>query len=356
MTKLFSPITVGSLEVRNRIWIAPMCMYSCENRDGVPTDFHLAHLGARALGGAGLIVVEATAVEAIGRITPWDTGIWNDEQVAGWKRVTALIHTTGAKVAIQLAHAGRKASTHRGWSGDGSIPVAEGGWQSVSSTSEAFDGYAAPRELSTTEVQQLPALFAAAATRSIEAGFDAVQLHAAHGYLLHEFLSPLSNQRQDEFCGSLENRARLLLDTVRAVRAVLPAGMPLMVRFSGTDYVDGGWDIDSTAQVAKWCEVEGADMFDISSGGLVVGAKIPLGPGYQVPLAEYVAERVGEPVSAVGQISEGLQAEQILQAGEVSVIMIGRASLRDPNWPIRIASELGVDIDYLPNQYSRAGW
>ena len=356
MTKLFSPITVGSLEVRNRIWIAPMCMYSCENRDGVPTDFHLAHLGARALGGAGLIFVEASAVEAIGRITPWDAGIWNQDQVVGWQRVTALIHASGAKVAMQLAHAGRKASTHRGWSGDGSISAADGGWQSVSSTSEAFDGYAAPRELSTAEVELLPALFAAAATRSVEAGFDAVQLHAAHGYLIHEFLSPLTNQRQDQFGGSLENRARLLLDTVRAVRAVLPAGMPLMIRFSGTDYVDGGWDIASTAQVAKWCEVEGADMFDISSGGLVVGAKIPLGPGYQVPLAEYVAERVGEPVSAVGQITEGAQAEAILQDGEVSVILIGRASLREPNWPIRVAHELGVSIDYVPNQYSRAGW
>jgi len=352
MTKLFEPIQLRGLEIRNRIWIAPMCQYSCENQDGVPTDWHLMHLGARATGGAGMVIAEASAVEPIGRITPWDAGIWSEDQVTAWSRITRFIHTQGAKAAIQLAHAGRKGSTHR--SEPGSLSLEDGGWQTVSSSAEAFGEYASPRALTSLEVSSVPGLFAAAAERAVRAGFDAVEIHAAHGYLIHQFLSPLSNHRDDQYGGSLENRARLLLEIVEAIRGVIPEAMPLMIRFSATDWIDGGWDEEQTAQVSKWCEVSGADFFDISSGGNVADAKIPVGPGYQVPLAEYVAERVGEPVSAVGMITEAEQAEAILQAGELSVIMIGRQSLRDPNWPLRAAAELGVKLEYFPRQYQYA--
>ena len=352
---LFEPIRIRELTVKNRVWVAPMCMYSCEHRDGVVNSFHVIHYGSRAFGGAGLVMVEATAVTPEGRITPWCTGIWNDEQVTQWRAVTDAIRAGGAASAIQLAHAGRKASTYRAQSGSGSVPQSDGGWQTVSSTSEAFEGYASPRELSTDEVADLPTQFAAAAKRSVDAGFDAVEIHAAHGYLMHQFLSPITNQRSDRYGGSLENRARLLLDTVKAIREVIPTGMPLMIRFSATDYREDGWDQQQTAKVAGWAADLGADLFDISSGGLVTGVKIPSGPGYQVPLSEFVAERVEPPVSAVGQITDAKQAEAILQAGLVDVIMLGRAELRDPYWPLRAAHELGVEVDW-PVQYQRGKW
>jgi 2,4-dienoyl-CoA reductase-like NADH-dependent reductase (Old Yellow Enzyme family) len=355
MTKLFQPIKLRGLEVRNRIWIAPMCQYSCENQDGLANDWHLVHLGSRASGGAGMVIAEATAVEPIGRITPWDTGIWNDEQVVGWRRVTDFIRSQGAASAIQLAHAGRKAGIHREWSGSGSVALEDGGWQTVSSTAEPFDSYASPRSLETFEVEAMVELWAQAAERSVQAGFDAIEIHAAHGYLIHQFLSPLTNQRTDEYGGSLENRARLLLQIVAAIRKVIPTEMPLMIRFSASDWTEGGWDESQTSQVAKWAEELGVDFFDISSGGLVM-AKIPFGPGYQVPLAEFVAERVGEPVSAVGLITQAEQAEQVLEQGDIAVVMIARASLRDPYWPLRAAFELGVEIDYWPKQYSRGKW
>jgi 2,4-dienoyl-CoA reductase-like NADH-dependent reductase (Old Yellow Enzyme family) len=347
---MFTPFTLRSVTLKNRVVVSPMAQYQCV--DGRVADYHLVHLGARATGGAGLVIAEASAVEPIGRITPWDAGIWNEEQVTAWARVTAFIHTQGAKAAIQLAHAGRKASTHR--SEPGSLSSENGGWQTVSSSDEAFGDYAAPRALTAAEVATVPLLFAAAAERSVRAGFDAVEIHAAHGYLIHQFLSPLSNHRDDQYGGSLENRARLLLEIVEAIRGVIPEAMPLMIRFSATDWAENGWDEEQTAQVAKWCEVSGADFFDISSGGTVADAKIPVGPGYQVAVAEYVAERVGEPVSAVGMITEAAQAEEILQSGELSVIMIGRQSLRDPNWPLRAAAELGVKLDYFPRQLERA--
>ena len=352
---LFEPIRIRDLEVKNRAWVAPMCMYSCEQKDGVVNAFHVVHYGSRAYGGAGLVMVEATAVTAEGRITPWCTGIWNDEQVAAWRPVTEAIRAGGSASAIQLAHAGRKASTHRAQSGSGSVALTDGGWQTVSSTSEAFEGYAAPRELTTEEVALLPGYFAAAAKRSVDAGFDAIEIHAAHGYLMHQFLSPISNKRIDEYGGSLENRARLLLETVREIRSVIPTGMPLMIRFSATDYREDGWDQQQTATVAAWAAELGADLFDISSGGLITGVKIPSGPGYQVPLSEFVAERVESPVSAVGQITDAKQAEAILQAGLVDVIMLGRAELRDPYWPLRAAHELGVEVDW-PIQYQRGKW
>lgn len=352
MTLLFSPIKIREVEVRNRIWVSPMCMYSCENQDGMPNDWHLVHLGARAIGGAGLVMAEATAVVPEGRITPWCTGIWSDEQIPAWKKVTDFIHSQGATSSIQLAHAGRKASTYRAQSGSGSVPLSQGGWETVSSTSEAFPGYAAPRELTTEEIDAIPAQFASAAKRAIAAGFQTLEIHAAHGYLMHQFLSPLTNKRTDKYGGSLKNRARLLLDTVTAIRDEVGQGIPLFVRFSATDYVEGGWDQDQTNQVASWCHELGADLFDISSGGLVTGVKIPVGPGYQVPLAESLKTEAHAPVGAVGQITTGAQAEEILQRGLVDVVLIGREFLRDPQFPLRAAHELGEDVAW-PVQYER---
>jgi 2,4-dienoyl-CoA reductase-like NADH-dependent reductase (Old Yellow Enzyme family) len=353
MTKLFEALTIRDLTVRNRVWVAPMCQYSAEERDGAPTEWHLVHYGSRAAGGAGMVVVEATAVSPEGRISPWDTGIWNDEQADGWAYIIDFMHGQGSAVGVQLAHAGRKASVYREWSGHGSVEEANGGWQSVSATDEAFDGYAAPRKLETAEVSDVVKEFINAARRAQDAGFDAVEIHAAHGYLIHQFLSPLTNQRTDIYGGTLENRARMLIEIVEGIRAEVGEGMPIMVRFSATDYVEGGWDEEQTSTVAAWCAQAGADLFDISTGGLVTGVKIPTGPGYQVPIAEFVADRVDEPVAVVGQITTGAQAEDILQRGNVDVIMIGRAELRDPMWPLRAAHELGVEVAYWPNQYAR---
>lgn len=356
MSILFSPMKIRDVEVKNRIWISPMCMYSCENQDGEVNDFHLVHLGSRALGGAGLVIAEATAVSPEGRITPWCTGIWNDEQVEAWKQVTTFIRNCGSTSVIQLAHAGRKASVYREWTGKGSVPISEGGWQTVSATSEAFEGYAAPKELSETEIRSLVESFGLAAKRSMQAGFDGVEIHAAHGYLIHQFLSPITNKRNDKYGGALENRARFLLEIVRAVRSAIGESVPLMIRFSATDYREDGWNPEETAQVARWASDLGADLFDISSGGLITGVKIPSGPGYQVPLAEKVASiHPDASYGAVGQITHAHQAEEILQAGKVDAILIARASLRDPNWPLRAAMELGEDIAW-PNQYSRGKW
>ena len=353
--KLFSPVQVRGLTVKNRVWMAPMCMYSCEERDGVVNQFHEVHYGSRAVGGTGLIIVEATGIVPEGRITPWCAGIWNDEHVDAWRRVTDSIHAGGALAGIQLAHAGRKASTHRMQSGSGSVELSDGGWQTVSSTDVAFEGYAAPRALTTAEVAALPSAFAAAAERSVRAGFDAIELHAAHGYLLHQFLSPITNQREDQYGGSLEDRARLLLESVAAVRSVIPESMPLMIRFSATDYREDGWNEADTAMVSQWAAQEGADLFDISSGGLITGVKIPSGPGYQVPLSTYVSLRVDQPVTAVGQITTATQAQEILETTPIDVIMLGRALLRDPYWALRAASELDQEVEW-PIQYARGKW
>lgn len=353
MAKLFEPLTIRSKTSRNRIWIAPMCQYSCENQDGIANQWHLVHLGSRAIGGAGLVMCEATAIRADGRISPWDTGIWNDEQVASWQQTTKFIKEAGALAAIQLAHAGRKASIYREWSGSGAIKEAAGGWESVSSTAEPFPEYNTPRELSTSEVKELVQQWADAARRSVAAGFDVIEIHAAHGYLIHQFLSPITNQRIDEYGGSKENRARFLIEIVKAMREAVGEDIPLLVRFSATDYREDGFTIEDCAEVATWCEQASADLFDISSGGLVLGVNIPFGPGYQVPLAEDIAEEVASPVATVGLITTGVQAEEILQSTDLDIIMIGRASLRDPYWPLRAAFELDVELDYWPNQYTR---
>jgi 2,4-dienoyl-CoA reductase-like NADH-dependent reductase (Old Yellow Enzyme family) len=352
MAKLFEPLKVRNLTARNRIWIAPMCQYSCENQDGIPSNWHLVHLGSRAVGGAGVVIAEATAIRPDGRISAWDTGIWNDKQVEAWKPITDFIRQHGSLSAIQLAHAGRKASIYRSWSGEGAQTPEQGGWQPVSPTAEAFPEYNTPHELTTAEVEELAQQFVDAAVRSVKAGFDMVEIHAAHGYLVHQFLSPLTNQRSDEYGGSAKARAKFLVDMVSKMRQAI-GETPILIRFSATDYHEQGFTVENCIEVAHWCYQAGADLFDISSGGLITGVKIPLGPGYQVPLSKQFAEEVTSPVSAVGLITESKQAEEILQTTDIDVIMIGRLSLRDPYWPLRAAKELGVELDYWPDQYVR---
>jgi NADH:flavin oxidoreductases, Old Yellow Enzyme family len=358
---LFDPITIRGLTARNRIWVSPMCQYSIQKRDGVPGDWHLAHLGSFAVGGAAVVFAEATAVSPEGRISYADTGIWSDEHTEAWRRVVSFVHEQGAAAGIQLAHAGRKASTWPAWGADGhagSVPVEAGGWQAVAPSAIAFPdpSFAVPAALDLAGIDAVVDDFAAAARRSVSAGFDVIEVHAAHGYLLHEFLSPLSNARTDAYGGDLENRARLLLRVVAAVREQIGERMPLLVRFSATDYVGGGWDKEQTATVAGWALDAGADMFDISSGGNTTGVHIPLGPGYQVPFAEYVRAVTGAPVAAVGLITTPEQAEEIVSSGKADVVMLARELLRDPHFPLRAAHELGVELDYWPPQYQRARW
>ncbi|MBC7590107.1 MAG: NADH:flavin oxidoreductase/NADH oxidase [Salinibacterium sp.] len=355
MTSLFSALTLRGTTFRNRLWVAPLCQYSVEKRDGVPTDWHLVHLGSFALGGAGLVMTEATAVNAVGRISPQDTGIWNDEQQAAWSRITSFIRSQGAVAGIQLAHAGRKASTARQWDHHrGTWSLEDGGWQSVAPSAIAFAGYDTPRALERTELAGIVADFAASATRAIDAGFQLLEIHAAHGYLVHQFLSPLSNERTDEYGGSLENRARLLVEIVAAIRAAVGTDVPILVRFSATDWAEGGWDQEQTATVAGWSRDAGADFFDISTGGLIGGVRIPLSPGYQVPFAEFVHETAEAPVSAVGLITEARQADEIITSGKADAVMMGREMMRDPHFAWRAAAELGVELDYYPPQYTRA--
>jgi len=353
--ELFDPLPLRALTARNRLWVPAMCQYSVTERDGVPTDWHLVHLGSLARGGAGLIVAEATAVVPEGRISPEDTGIWNEAQVAAWRRVTDFARGQGALIGLQLAHAGRKASTFPAWGSDrrGSVPREEGGWQTVAPSAMAFEGLDAPRALDAEELPGIVAAFAAGARRALDAGFQLVEVHAAHGYLLHQFLSPLSNLREDSYGGPLENRARLLLEIVDAVRAEVGENVPVLVRLSATDWVDGGLDLDQVATVARWAREHGADVVDVSTGGLVAGAKIPLGPGYQVPFAAGV-RAAGVPASAVGLITEARQAAEIVSSGKADAVMLARESLRDPHTPLRFARELGVDLDYWPPQYLRA--
>lgn len=354
MSKLFEPITIRNMTVRNRVWIPPMCQYSCENQDGIVSNWHRIHYSEWAIGGAGLIIAEATGVSPIGRISPWCAGIWSQAHADAWKTVVDSVHEFGGKIGIQLAHAGRKGSTHRESSGIGSVAVTEGGWQTVSASTIPFEGYESPRALAIDELEGIKTDFVEAAKRAVSVGFDLLEIHAAHGYLMHQFLSPISNDRSDIYGGSLENRARLLVETVIAVRAAIGDEMPLAVRFSATDWIEGGWTEAETATVAQWCLDAGADLFDISSAGLSLAQKLEVGPGYQVPLAEFVGEKVDAPVTAVGMITTGTQAEEILQNGIVDVIMIGRAALGDPFWALRAAKELGETLEYFPHQLRRA--
>jgi 2,4-dienoyl-CoA reductase-like NADH-dependent reductase (Old Yellow Enzyme family) len=356
MPELFDPLTIRSTTFRNRIWVPALCQYTLIKKDGVVGDWHLVHLGSMAAGGAGLVIAEATGVSPEARISDEDTGIWNDEQAEAWRRVVAFIHSQGAKAGIQLAHAGRKASVWPEWGygRSGTMALADGGWQTVSASAQAFGDYAAPIALDEAGIDAVVADFTAAGQRSLDAGFDVLEIHAAHGYLLHQFLSPLSNHREDSYGGSLENRARLLLRIVAALREL--GDMPLMVRFSATDYAEGGWDEHQTAIVAGWAAEAGADFFDISSGGNVSGARIPLGPGYQVPFAEYVRKTADVSAAAVGLITTPEQAAAIVSSGQADAVLLGREMMRDPHFALRAAHELGVELDYWPQQYVRAKW
>ncbi|MET0736618.1 MAG: NADH:flavin oxidoreductase/NADH oxidase [Microbacterium sp.] len=352
MSILLSPLNLRGLTARNRLWVAPMCQYSAV--DGVAQEWHHTHLAQFASGGAGIVIAEATAVSPDARISPDDTGLWNDAQAAAWAPIVAAIRARGALAGVQLAHAGRKASTWSPFSGHrGSVPADQGGWTTVAPSALAFDGFAEPIELDAAAIDAIVQDFASAAVRATAAGFQLLEIHAAHGYLLHQFLSPLSNLRDDEYGGSLENRARLLLRIVDAVRDAAPDA-PVFVRFSASDWAEGGWDVEETATVARWASERGADFFDISSGGLVAHQNIVAGPGYQVGFAAAVRREAGVPVSAVGLITEAAQAEQLLAAGDADAVFAGREWLRDPHFALRAASELGADVDYWPKQYVRA--
>lgn len=359
MSRLFSPLAVGPLVVRNRAWVAPMCQYSCFARDGRPTDWHLMHLGSLATGGFGLLLTEATAVVPEGRISPEDTGLWDDEQVRSWRRVTDFVHDQDTPIGVQLAHAGRKASTYSPFSGGtGTVSPSDGGWPTVGPSAGSFTGLAGCRELSRDEVREIPDLFAVAARRAVEAGFDAVEVHAAHGYLLHQFLSPLVNQRTDEYGGDLQGRTRLLREVVAAVRAALPRSVPTLVRVSATDWADEGWDLEQTVALSRDLAAAGVALVDVSSGGAVAHQHIEAGPRYQVPMAEAVRQQAAVPTAAVGLITEPLDAEDVVTQGAADAVLLGRAALREPRWALRAAAELGIDpadAGYV-GQLRRAVW
>jgi 2,4-dienoyl-CoA reductase-like NADH-dependent reductase (Old Yellow Enzyme family) len=354
MSQLFTPIRLRDLEIRNRVWVAPMCQYS--STDGLPNTWHLVHLGSFARGGAGLVFTEATAVVPEGRISPEDTGIWNDAQRDAWAPIVEFVHGQGARAGIQLAHAGRKASTLRPWDGRGPVPDDAGGWRPVGPSAVPFPGLRQDVEaLTAAGIADVVKAFRAAAERSVAAGFDVIEVHAAHGYLLHEFLSPLSNRRDDAYGGAFENRVRLVLEVVDAVRDAVPGGMPVVVRISGTDWTEGGWTIEESARLAGLLREHDVDLVDVSSGGNVADATIPVGPGYQVDLARQVREDGGIPTGAVGLITEPKQAEEVVASGAADVVLLARALLRDPHWALRAAHELGDDdaVDW-PDQYARA--
>ncbi len=350
--KLFSPFRIREIELKNRIVVSPMCEYSA--KDGHPQTWHLVHLGSRAIGGAALVFTEATAVEERGRISSADTGIYEDAHVASWRPIAEFIRSHGAVPGMQLAHAGRKASTAPPWTGGKPVSVLDGGWEPVGPSALAFDaGYTVPRELSAAEIAGIVALFRKAAERALAAGFEVVEIHAAHGYLLHQFLSPLSNTRTDEYGGTFENRIRATLKVARAVREVWPQRLPLFVRVSATDWKEGGWDLAQTIELARHLKPLGVDLIDTSSGGLVPGVKIPLGPGYQTGFAEAIRKEAGIATGAVGMISEPTQAETILSTEQADLVFLARELLRDPYWPRRAAKALDVKIK-APVQYERA--
>jgi 2,4-dienoyl-CoA reductase-like NADH-dependent reductase (Old Yellow Enzyme family) len=351
MSQLFSALTLRGVTFPNRVWVSPMCQYS--SRGGHPTDWHLVHLGSYARGRAGLVFTEATAVVPEGRISPDDAGIWTDEQAADYRRITAFIKEQGSVPGIQLAHAGRKGSTYSPWAGKGSVPETDGGWTAVGPSALAYTGYATPAALPIEDIPALVQAWADAAVRAVSAGFEVIEIHSAHGYLLHEFLSPLSNQRTDIYGGDLAGRSRLLLEITDAVRAVIPESMPLFVRFSASDWAEGGLEVDEVAEVAKDLAGHGVDLVDVSSGGNVAEQQIAVGPGYQVPFARTIRERSGLPVAAVGLITEPTQAETVLTEGSADAVLLARAFLREPNWAQRAALELGDVLD-PPKQYERA--
>lgn len=349
---LFHPLTIGNVTLRNRVVVSPMCQYSSE--DGFANDWHLVHLGSRAVGGASLVFTEASAVEARGRISPQDLGIWKDEHIPMLARIAAFIEGHGAVPGVQLAHAGRKASTQRPWEGNRQIPGENGGWQPVAPSEEPFrPGDQSSSALSIHEIERIQAAFVHAALRAQKAGMRVIEIHAAHGYLLHEFFSPLSNHRVDDYGGSFENRIRFVTNVVTAIRDVWPVGNPLFVRISATDWVEGGWTIEDSVRLAGRLKELSVDLIDCSSGGNSPRQQIPLGPGYQVPFARRIREEAGILTGAVGLITEPQQADAIIRDREADLVLLARADLRDPYWPLHAAQTLGETVN-PPVQYSRA--
>jgi 2,4-dienoyl-CoA reductase-like NADH-dependent reductase (Old Yellow Enzyme family) len=353
MSQLFSPFAVREIVFRNRVFVSPMCQYSCA--DGMPTDWHLVHLGSRAVGGAALVLTEAAAVTAEGRISPEDAGIWNDAQAAAWRPIAQFIKAQGAVPGIQLAHAGRKASTYAPWRGSGRVGAEAGGWEVAGPSATPFsETYAVPHAMSRADIDATVEAFAAAAARSLAAGFEVAEIHGAHGYLLHEFLSPLSNLRSDDYGGSLENRLRFPLRVCEAVRAAWPARLPVFLRISASDWKEGGWDVAQSIEFCKRAGALGVDLIDVSSGGNAADAKMSIRPGYQVPFARAIRAGANLPVGAVGLITEAVQAEQIIADGDADCVFLARALLRDPYWPRHAATALGVSMEW-PDPYKRAG-
>lgn len=350
---LFSPLKIRDIEFRNRIGVSPMCQYSSD--DGFATDWHLVHLGSRAVGGAGMVMVEATAVTPEGRISPADLGLWKDEHTEALKPIARFIEAQGAVPAIQIAHAGRKASTAAPWEGGDPVDPSQGGWTPIIAPSAIpFDEQSqTPEALSEAGIQGIVKAFADTAKRALEAGFKVVEIHAAHGYLLHQFLSSLSNQRTDAYGGSFENRARIVKEIVQAVRQVWPEQYPLFIRFSATDWVEGGWDVEQSVRLSTELKPLGVDLVDVSSGALVPYAKIQVGPGYQVPFAEQIRKEADIATAAVGMITDAAQADEIIRNGQADMVLLARELLRDPYWPLHAAFELGVDAEW-PKQYQRA--
>jgi 2,4-dienoyl-CoA reductase-like NADH-dependent reductase (Old Yellow Enzyme family) len=350
--KLFTPLKIREIELKNRIVVSPMCQYSA--KDGHPQTWHLVHLGSRAVGGASLVIAEATAVQEHGRISLGDTGIYNHAHVASWRPIAQFIRDSGALPGIQLAHAGRKASTAPPWQGGKPVAIGEGGWEIVAPSALPFDqGYQTPRVLSLSDIEDVIAAFSRAAERALVAGFEVIEIHGAHGYLLHEFLSPFSNIRTDEFGGSLENRMRLPLRVTQAVREVWPARLPLFFRISATDWQEGGWDLEQSIELARRLKPLGVDVIDVSSGGNLPHAKIPVGPGYQVPFSESIRKQAEIPTTALGMILDPVQAETILSTEQADLVVLARELLRDPYWPRRAAEQMNFKLT-PPVQYQRA--
>ncbi|HVC49486.1 MAG TPA: NADH:flavin oxidoreductase/NADH oxidase [Burkholderiales bacterium] len=352
MSKLFEPLVLRDVTFRNRAFVSPMCQYS--SNEGLPADWHLVHLGSRAIGGFGMVMVEASAVSPEGRISPDDSGIWSARHAQAFKPITRFISEQGAVPGIQIAHAGRKASTAAPWLGGGPLGEASRGWQPMAPSAFAFDnGYPEPLAMTEAQLKSVKEAFVQSAQFSLDAGFQVLEIHMAHGYLLHEFLSPLSNHRSDGYGGGFEQRLRYPLDVARAVRAVWPENLPLFVRISATDWVDGGWSGEDSVQLARRLKTLGVDLIDCSTGGLVPHAKIPAGPGFQVPFSAKVRREAGVATGAVGFITEAEHAEAIVATGEGDVVFLAREALRDPYWALHAAHRLGAEMVW-PKQYDRA--
>lgn len=354
MTRLFSPLSLKGITLKNRIVVSPMCQYS--SNDGFAADWHLVHLGSFAVGGAGLVIAEATGISPEARISPQDLGLWKDEHIENLRRITAFIKQQGSVAGIQLAHAGRKASTHAPWKGRGRVAPDDGGWQVVAPSALAYsENYPQPAALDEAGMEKVLHDFEQATVRAIKAGFEVIEIHASHGYLLHQFLSPLTNRRSDRYGGSFENRIRLLLEVADRVNGVLPAEIPLFVRLPGTDWAEGGWTPDDAVALARILKERGVDVMDVTSGGLVSHQKISTGPAYQLPFASRVKRETGAVTSAVGLITHATQAESILVNGDADLILLAREFLRDPHFPLRAAHELKEAVAW-PVQYERAEW